>query len=347
MKHLKIRTLLIISFLAVSLIPLFALNYFYSTMNFTKEVLWTISAITSICATLLAFYISYIITKPIYGFTEKACQIEDLQEKMIAQEKLATIGLLTAGIVHEIKNPLNFINNFSELGQNQLGKMQDRITAFSGRLDQDDKDQLNKIVTTLDSNLKKIRQHGMKANSIICRMLEQARSGIHKDFKSTDINALLEEHFKLAYHAKRSQDPSFNIQMEMDFDKDLGEILVLPLEIGQVTLNMLNNAFYAVCEKKKISGDDYMPVVAITTRKEGQDKVAISFYDNGIGIPQEVRERMYDSFFTTKPPGEGTGLGLALSREAVVSAHHGEIQVDSKPGEFTVFTIILPLRNVL
>lgn len=236
-----------ISFLMISLTPLVVLNFF-EFVNIPRWTFWTIILITGFCAVFLAISI---FSLAIADLKEKATQIEKLQKKIIAQDKLAFIGQLSAGIVHEIKNPLNFITNFAELGEHQIDKIYACMASFSERLDEDEKNNLDKILTNLNDNLEKIRQHGKKANSIITSMLGQTKNGVRKDFILTDINALLEEHFKLAYHAKRNQDPSFNIYMQMNFDKNLNEILLLPLEIGRVALNMLNNAFYAICEKKK------------------------------------------------------------------------------------------------
>lgn len=342
MQNLKTKNLLLISFLLISLLPIFFMSMFHS-VYIPLGIFWTAILLTGMVAIILAIFINSILLNKTNELEE---QIKNLHEQIISQNKLASIGQLSAGIVHEIKNPLNFISNFAELCQDQLAKLHNCMDSINDKLNEIDKEKFNKILTHLNGNLEKINIHGRKANSIITRMLGQAKSGVPSDFVPTDINALLEEHFKLAYHAKRSENPSFNIQMQMDFDKSLGEVPILPLEIGRVILNMLNNAFYAVLEKKKNSGKDYTPIVAITTKKEGEDKLSISFYDNGIGMTKEVCEKIYDSFYSTKPAGEGTGLGLALSREIIMNAHHGEIHVDSKVGEYTVFTIILPLKQL-
>lgn len=272
-------------------------------------------------------------------------KIQKMQEQIVVQQKLASLGELTAGIAHEIKNPLNFVNNFAQLCEKQVVKMNELFEPLKDRLNEQEQTSLSKIVTTIDANIKKIRQYGIRADSIIRNMLSHSREGSSTNFQPTDVNALLEENFKLVYHSKRAQDSTFNIQMQMKFDEDLGNIDVLPQELGRVILNMLNNAFYAVAEKKKNLGENYFPIVAITTKQEGKDKVSIVFYDNGTGMPHSVQEKLFTPFYTTKPPGEGTGLGLSLSREIIVSAHHGEMSVESKEGEFTTFTIILPKKQ--
>lgn len=351
MENLKIRPWLILAFLALSLIPLFLANYLFASSYFSKEIFWVVAIVTAVLAILTAILLAEIITlapkddNRNIKLSEFLQKVESMQKLMLSQEKLASMGALSAGIMHEIKNPLNFINNFAQLCENQTAKMQHLFAAFNDRLNNEEKENINKLINTLESNVKKIRQHGLKANSIICNMLEQSRSGFSKEFQPTKINALLEEFFKLAFHAKKAEDSNFNIQMQMNFDENLCTIDTLPQEFGRVVLNLLNNAFYAVSEKKKTAGENYFPVVGITTKREAGDKISIAFYDNGIGIPQDIREKMYDYFFTTKPPEEGTGLGLALSREIVVAAHHGEINVESKIGEYTIFTIVLPCKQ--
>jgi two-component system NtrC family sensor kinase len=280
-----------------------------------------------------------------HKLNETLKNMKSLQEQLIVQEKLASLGQLTAGIAHEIKNPLNFVNNFAELCEKQFKKMQDSLDILQQPMNETEKENINKIVSTIDSNLKKIRQHGLKADSIIRNMLEHSRTGASQNFQSIDINALLEENFKLMYHAKRAEDSSFNIQMKMKFDESIGRIEILPQEIGRVILNLINNAFFAVHQKIKMNPENYFPVVAITTKNLG-NKISISFYDNGIGISKEVKEKLFTPFYTTKPPGEGTGLGLSLSREIVVGAHHGELKVDSKEGEYSDFIVILPRKPI-
>lgn len=275
---------------------------------------------------------------------ESLKDIKSMQEQIVVKEKLASLGQLTAGIAHEIKNPLNFVNNFAQLSEKQVVKLNDLIKSLTTPLTEKEQISLNKITTTIDSNIKKIHQYGTRADSIIKNMLAHSREGASSNFQSTDINALLEENFKLVYHAKRAEDSTFNIQMEMKLDDTVGLIEILPQEFGRVILNILNNAFYAVQEKKKNLGDKYFPVVSITTKQE-QDKVSVVFFDNGTGIPNDVVEKLFTPFYTTKPPGKGTGLGLSLSREIIVSVHHGELHIDTKEGEFTTFTIILPKKQ--
>lgn len=278
--------------------------------------------------------------------TESLQKLKSMQEQLVIQEKLASLGQLTAGIAHEIKNPLNFVNNFAQLCEKQIVKMHEFFAPLKERLTDTEKTVLEKIVSTIDANIKKIHQYGVRADSIVRNMLSHSRDGSSSNFQLMDLNTLLEENFKLVYHAKRAQDSTFNIQMQMKFDEDLGLVEILPQEIGRVTLNLLNNAFYAVHQKKKALGENFFPIVTITTKKEGKDKISISFYDNGTGIPPNIIEKLFTPFYTTKPPGEGTGLGLSLSREIIVAAHHGEMHLESKEGEFTNFTITLPKKQV-
>lgn len=273
-------------------------------------------------------------------------KVQGMQQQIIVQEKLASLGQLTAGIAHEIKNPLNFVNNFADLCEKQIAKMKTGIEAFKERLNPEENASLQKNFATLEGNMKKIHQYGIRADSILGNMLAHSRGERATTFQATDLNDLLEENFKLAYHAKRAQDSTFNINMQMKFDDDIGKVDILPQDFGRVILNLLNNAFYAVHQKKKELGERFFPTVTITSKNAGQDKVLVSIHDNGPGIPKEVIEKLFTPFFTTKPPGEGTGLGLSLSREVITGGHQGELNVDTKPGEYTLFTIIIPKKAI-
>jgi len=272
-------------------------------------------------------------------------KVQGMQQQIIVQEKLASLGKLTAGIAHEIKNPLNFVNNFAELSQKQIKNLEQIIPLIKERLDEQESGKLLKAFATLDSNIKKVHQYGLRADDVLKNMLSHARGSTGSDFQATDINALLEENFKLVYHAKRVEDSTFNINMQMKFDDSIGDIEILPQEIGRVIINLLNNAFYAVDQKKKELDGNYLPTVTITSKNIDEQKVLISVHDNGTGILKKHVESLYTPFFTTKPPGQGTGLGLSLSHEVIVDAHHGEIKVDTKEGAYTVFTIILPKKQ--
>jgi signal transduction histidine kinase len=259
--------------------------------------------------------------------------LQATQKQLIQSEKMASLGELTAGIAHEIQNPLNFVNNFSEVSKELLKEMIEE-------LDKGTIQEAKEIANDLIGNLEKINHHGERASSIVKGMLQHSRSSTGVK-ELTDMNALCDEYLRLAFHGLRAKDKSFNAKFETSFDESIGKTNVIPQEMGRVILNLLNNAFYAVSEKKKISGDAYEPVVTITTRKTNQG-VEIKISDNGTGIPQKALDKIFQPFFTTKPTGQGTGLGLSLSYDIVTKGHGGELKVDTKEGEGTVFVINLP-----
>jgi len=272
-------------------------------------------------------------------------KVQGMQQQIVVQQKLASLGQLTSGIAHEIKKPLNFVNNFAELCQKQIKNLEKVIPLIKEWVNEQESGKLLKSFATLDSNIKKVYLYGLRADDVLKNMLSHARGSAGSDFQATDINALLEENFKLVYHSKRVEDPTFNINMQMKFDDSIGEIEILPQEIGRVVINLLNNAFYAVEQKKRELGETYLPAVTITSKNIDEQKVLISVHDNGTGILKKYVENLFTPFFTTKPPGQGTGLGLSLSHEVIVNVHHGEIKVDTKEGVYTVFTIILPKKT--
>ena len=255
------------------------------------------------------------------------------QTQLIQSEKMASLGELTAGIAHEIQNPLNFVNNFSEVNKELLEEMNEEI-------DKGNLAEVKMIITDLVGNEQKINHHGKRADAIVKGMLQHSRtsSGIKKP---TDINALSDEYLRLAYHGLRAKDKSFNATMKTDFDENIGKINVIPQDIGRVILNLITNAFYAVAEKKKRQPNSYKPTVSVITKKS-DDKVLILVKDNGNGIPQSSLEKVFQPFFTTKPSGKGTGLGLSISYEIITKAHSGELKVETKEGEGASFTIVLP-----
>jgi signal transduction histidine kinase len=246
---------------------------------------------------------------------------------------MASLGELTAGIAHEIQNPLNFVNNFSEVSAELLEEMNED-------LDKGDLEDARAISRDLKQNLEKINHHGKRADSIVKGMLQHSRSS-HGQKEPTDLNALADEYLRLAYHGLRAKDKSFNAAMETDFDPDVGKISVVPQELGRVILNLLTNAFYAVNEKKKEGITGYEPTVKIRTHKTKQG-VEIHVTDNGNGIPEKVREKVFQPFFSTKPTGEGTGLGLSMSYDIITKGHGGDLKVQSENGKGTTFTIHLP-----
>ncbi|PYS38167.1 MAG: hypothetical protein DMF71_17255, partial [Acidobacteria bacterium] len=266
-------------------------------------------------------------------------ELRAAQDRLIQTEKLASLGQLTAGIAHEIKNPLNFINNFSALSVELVDELGEVLKpAPLNDLMRRETDEIAKL---LKGNLEKVVQHGRRADSIVRNMLMHSRDG-SGERRAVDINTLVGESLKLAYHGARVEKQGFQIRLEQDFDPGAGEAELLPQEITRVLLNLISNGFYAAIKRKAEDGlDDYEPALTAATRNLG-DRVEIRIRDNGAGIPPEVREKMFNPFFTTKPPGEGTGLGLSLSFDIVVKQHAGLIEVDTQLGKFTEFRVVLP-----
>jgi two-component system NtrC family sensor kinase len=263
-------------------------------------------------------------------------ELKSTQAQLIQQEKMASLGELTAGIAHEIQNPLNFVNNFSEVSNELVDEMNSEIE--KGEIGE-----AKAIANDIKQNLEKINHHGKRADAIVKGMLQHSRSSTGKK-EPTDINALADEYLRLAYHGLRAKDKSFNVKTETHFDSTIGKIKVIPQDIGRVILNLINNAFYAVDEKKKQQPDGYEPIVIVST-KRNNGKVEIKVADNGNGIPQKVLDKIFQPFFTTKPTGQGTGLGLSLSYD-IVKAHGGELKVETKQGEGSEFIIQLPLNTL-
>jgi signal transduction histidine kinase len=261
------------------------------------------------------------------------------QDRLVQTEKLASLGQLTAGIAHEIKNPLNFVNNFSALSTELIDELEETLIPVP--LDQRMRDDLSELTKMLKSNLEKVVQHGKRADSIVKNMLLHSResSGEHR---SADINALVEESLNLAYHGARAEKSGFSITFKRDLDPDAGAAEVYPQEVTRALLNVISNGFYAATKRKSEAGDEtFEPVLSATTRSLG-NRVEIRIRDNGVGIPPEVREKMFNPFFTTKPAGEGTGLGLSMSHDIIVKQHGGSISVETERGVFTEFIITLP-----
>lgn len=258
------------------------------------------------------------------------------QTQLIQSEKLASLGELTAGIAHEIQNPLNFVNNFSEVSNELIDEMK---TEFM----KGDTEEGFVIADDIKQNLEKILHHAKRADAIVKGMLQHSNSSSGMK-EPTDINALADEYLRLAYHGFRAKDKSFNAKFETDFDPSVKSINVVPQEIGRVILNLINNAFYAANEKSTFAeakaDKRYQPCVTVSTKNSG-GKVLISVQDNGNGIPDSIKEKIFQPFFTTKPTGQGTGLGLSLSYD-IVKAHGGELKVESKEGQGSTFSIELP-----
>ena len=273
---------------------------------------------------------------------ELAASLEELrtaQDRLVQTQKLASLGQLTAGIAHEIKNPLNFVNNFSAISTELIDELQDALKGIS--LDEKRRAEVDELTTTLRSNLDKVVQHGKRADGIVKNMLLHSREG-SGEHRVVDVNALVEESLNLAYHGARAEKQGFNITLERSFDAGAGAADLFPQEITRVLLNLIANGFYAATKRKaEAGGNGYEPTLTAATRSLG-DSVEIRIRDNGTGIPPDVKEKIFNPFFTTKPAGEGTGLGLSLSHDIVVKQHGGSIEVDTRPGEFTEFRVTLP-----
>jgi signal transduction histidine kinase len=246
---------------------------------------------------------------------------------------MASLGELTAGIAHEIQNPLNFVNNFSEVSTELVDEMKDELAAGNWQL-------ATELAEDVKQNLEKINHHGKRAADIVKGMLQHSRNNSGTK-EPTNINTLADEYLRLAYHGLRAKDKTFNATMKTDFDESIGKINIIPQDIGRVILNLITNAFYAVNEKKKGFGGEFEPTVSVST-KRNDNQVLICVRDNGSGIPQKVLDKIFQPFFTTKPTGEGTGLGLSLAYD-IVKAHGGELRVETKEGEGSEFIIQLPL----
>jgi signal transduction histidine kinase len=266
-------------------------------------------------------------------------ELKAAQDRLVQTEKLASLGQLTAGIAHEIKNPLNFVNNFSAVSVELIDELRDTLGGV--HLDDKLRTEINEIADMLQGNLDKVVQHGKRADSIVKNMLLHSRAG-SGEHRLVDVNALVEESLNLAYHGARAEKQGFNITMERSFDPAAGEVDLFPQEITRVLLNLISNGFYAATKRKaEPDGGDYEPTLAASTKNLG-DRVEIRIRDNGTGIPPDVKEKMFNPFFTTKPAGEGTGLGLSITHDIIVKQHGGSIEVDTQPGAFTEFRIVLP-----
>ena len=266
-------------------------------------------------------------------------ELQIRQKQLVQSAKMASLGELTAGIAHEIQNPLNFVNNFSDLSVDLLGELKEETV---NKLSPTQKTQADEIINVLADNLKKISEHGKRADLIVKGMLQHSTTSTGNR-EPSDINALVDEYMRLSYHGLRAKDKSFTAQFSTQFDTRIGKIDIVPQDMGRVLLNLYNNAFYAV-NKKKMQGDStYVPTVSVTTKKVG-NTVEIAIKDNGIGMPGNILDKIFHPFFTTKPSGQGTGLGLSLSYD-IVKAMGGEFKVETKEGEFTEFIIQIPMNN--
>ncbi|HEY9666760.1 MAG TPA: ATP-binding protein, partial [Coleofasciculaceae cyanobacterium] len=270
-------------------------------------------------------------------------KLKATQDQIIAQEKLASLGALTAGIAHEIKNPLNFVNNFAELSAELTEELLEEIDNQKERLNSETVEYIEEILADLEQNVKKINQHGRRADNIVRGMLMHSR-GKAGEREAIDLNSLLAEYVNLAYHGMRAKDTSFNITIETNYDNSLGRVKVVPQDISRVFLNIVNNACYSAHEKKKEIGKGFSPTLWVSTKDLGE-QVEICIRDNGKGIPEDALDKIFNPFFTTKPTGQGTGLGLSISHDIIVQQHRGDIKVKTEAGQYAEFTIILPKQS--
>jgi signal transduction histidine kinase len=263
------------------------------------------------------------------------------QDRLVQTQKLASLGQLTAGIAHEIKNPLNFVNNFSGVSVELIDELRETLDGlqFSDKA----RTQIADLMDMLRDNLDKVVQHGKRADAIVKNMLLHSREG-SGEHRLVDVNALVEESLNLAYHGARAEKQGFKINMERSLDPAAGQVDVFPQEITRALLNLISNGFYAASKRnERDNSDGHEPTLAASTKNRG-DKVEIRIRDNGTGILPEVKEKMFNPFFTTKPAGEGTGLGLSITHDIIVKQHSGSIEVDTQPGEFTEIKVILPRK---
>jgi len=285
---------------------------------------------------------AFIKTKILEDLKKTLDNLKDTQNQLIQQEKLASLGQLTAGIAHEIQNPLNFVNNFSQLSADLADELRDIIQDEKDHLTEDSMADMEEIIGMIESNVKKINEHGQRASRIVKGMLQHSR-GKSGDFQLTDLNRMIEEYINLAFHGVRAENKEFNTAIKFDFDPTVGEVNIVPQDLSRVILNIMNNGCYAVNEKKMKLKESFSPEISV--KSERKDKyVVISIKDNGTGMPEHVKEKIFQPFFTTKPTGKGTGLGLSMSYDIVTTMHKGKFEVNSKDGEYTEFIIQIPVN---
>jgi signal transduction histidine kinase len=273
--------------------------------------------------------------------TDELQQIEHLQQQLHNQEKMASLGMLSAGIAHEIQNPLNFVINFSKMSEKLLDDLMDIVDECKEKLGDDDAEEIIEISEDLKENLSKIEEHGQRAINIIRNILLQSR-GKDDEFFATDICELVHEYVWLSYHAMRANDKNFNIAIKEEYPQNMTRKMVVPQDLCRAVLNVMNNACYTVKEKETLAADkDYHPEINVKV-VDGEQDFSIVVTDNGMGMNDEVRSKLFDTFFTTKPVGKGTGLGMSITNDIITKKHKGKILVDTIPGEGTTFTFIIP-----
>jgi signal transduction histidine kinase len=291
---------------------------------------------------LVAFYYSHQSQIKAKELEDSLGKLVQTQDRLMTQEKLASLGGLTAGIAHEIKNPLNFINNFSQLSIDVTGDIKGEIDKCANSIPRENYVEIADLMNSLNINLKSISDQGRKAQNTIARILAQSR-GKTGARTLTDLHSLIEEYITLSYHGMRSQDPTFNTKFDKQFDSRIEKVEIQAEDFSRVLLNLLNNSYYALIEKKKMGGETFRPEVQIITKHLG-DRIEITIHDNGTGIPEEARQKLFTPFYTTKPVGYGTGLGLSISYEIIVQGHGGILKCESKEGDYTNFIIQIPVN---
>lgn len=270
-------------------------------------------------------------------------QIEQLRTQIQKSEKLSSLGTLSAGIAHEIQNPLNFVINFSQMANDMVDDLTDILDEKGLDLEDEANEELAEVLSTLRSYLSKIAEHGHRATDIIQGILMYSR-GKADEFLPTNIQKFLKKYVWLSFHAMRANLADFNVTIHEEYDPAIPEVMVIPQDLSRAVINVMNNACYAVWKRQKASGDDYSPVITIKAILKG-DNFEIWIEDNGTGMSEEVREHLFTAFFTTKPVGEGTGLGLSITREIIEDKHHGKIEVESEENKFTRFVFIIPIKR--
>ena len=270
--------------------------------------------------------------------------INQLREQLKKQEKMASLGLLSAGIAHEIQNPLNFVINFSKMSDKLLKDLTEIVEDNEENIPEEDREEVEDIVADLKENMAKIVEHGERAISIIQGILLVSR-GKEGEFIPSDINHLVKEYVWLAYHALRANHKGFNITIHESYQDGLPQMMVIPQDLSRAVLNLMNNASYAVWERSQKEGEEYVPTIDIKTALNAEGLLEIAIQDNGVGISDEVKEHLYENFFTTKPVGQGTGLGMGITRDIVENKHHGKLTFESEIGKGTCFTIIIPVKK--
>ena len=337
--------------LAIAISTVFFLYFYEKTYgqlpelyDVSKRVIFLLNGIVGMMVCIFTIILTIDREKNLYHdiLFNKNEELKISQNRLVLTEKLASLGELTAGIAHEIQNPLNFVTNFSELSVDLMKDIQEEMSKESI-----DKVYINELMVDLTDNQEKIKYHGKRASSIVKGMLEHSRSGTGAK-QMTNINGIIKEFLPLSYHGKRAKDINFNADYRMDLDKNLPQINVVPQEIGRVLVNLFNNAFYTVHQRasdyKGFYADTYSPLVLVSTKQVGNN-LEIIVKDNGYGIPENIKQKIFQPFFTTKPTGEGTGLGLSLSYDIVTKGHGGELKVESVEGVGSEFIIHLPIKT--